>query len=58
MAFQVSCGRCQVRGSGYKISLLEMVWGVGWVGLNRGFTSYTVVNIMLPVKVGVDQVFS
>ena len=31
-----------------------MVWGVGWVGLNRGFTSYTVVNIVLPVKVGLD----
>ena len=29
-----------------------MAWGVGWVGLNGGFTSYTVVNIVLPVKVG------
>ena len=31
-----------------------MVWGVGWVGLNGGFTSYTVVNIVLPVKVRMD----
>ena len=30
-----------------------MVWGVGWVGRNGGFTSYTVVNIVLPVKMGV-----
>ena len=29
-------------------------WGVGWVGLNRGLTAYTVVNIVLPVKVGVN----
>ena len=49
MAFQVSCGGCQVRGSGYKISLTTV-----WVGLNGGFTCDTVVNIVLPVKVGVD----
>ena len=54
MAFHVSCGGCHERGSGFKISLKEMVWGVGWVALNGGFTSYTVVNIVLPVKVGVD----
>ena len=54
MAFQVSCGGCHVRGPGYKISLQEMVWGVGWVGLNGGFTCYTVVNIVLPVNMGVD----
>ena len=58
MAFQVSCGGSHVGVSDYKISLKEMVSGVGWVGLNRGFTSYTVVNIVLPVKVGVDLVFS
>ena len=59
MAFKVSCGGCHVGGSGYKISLEEKEvdsasLGVGWVGLNRGFTSYAVVNIVLPVKVGVD----
>ena len=59
MAFKVSCGECHVGGSGYKISLKEIEvdsagLGVGWVGLKRGFTSYTVVNIVLPVKVGVD----
>ena len=31
---------------------------MGWVGLKRGLTAYTVVNIVLPVKVGVDLVFS
>ena len=49
MAFQVSCGGCQVRGSGYKISVTTV-----WVGLNGGFTCYTVVNIVLPVNMGVD----
>ena len=49
MTFQVSCGGCQVRGSGYKISLTTVL-----VGLNGGFTCDTVVNIVLPVKVGVD----
>ena len=37
-----------------KKRLIVLRWGVGWVGLNRGFTSYAVVNIVLPVKVGVD----
>ena len=47
MAFQVSCGGCHVRGLGYIISLTTV-----WVGLNGGFTCYTVVNIVLPVKGG------
>ena len=46
-------------GSDYKISVNEIgadsagLGGGGW-GLNRGFTSFTVVNSVLPVKVGVD----
>ena len=47
-------------GLGYKISVNEIgadsagLGGGGWLGLNRGFTSFTVVNSVLPVKVGVD----
>ena len=48
-------------GLGYKISVNEigadsagLGGGGGWLGLNRGFTSFTVVNSVLPVKVGVD----
>ena len=46
-------------GLGYKISVNEIgadSAGLGgrWLGLNRGFTSFTVVNSGLPVKVGVD----
>ena len=48
-------------GLGYKISVNEigadsagLGEGGGGVGLNRGFTSFTVVNSVLPVKVGVD----
>ena len=52
-------------GLGYKISVNEIGadsaglggGGGGW-GLNTGFTSFTVVNSVLPVKVGVDYVFS
>ena len=46
-------------GLGYKISVNEIgadsagLGGGGW-GLNTGFTSFTVVNSVLPVKVGVD----
>ena len=32
MAFQVSCGGCHVRGSGYKISLWEMAFLGGGLG--------------------------
>ena len=45
----------------YKISVNEkgadsagLGGGGVWLGLNRGFTSFTVVNSVLPVKVGVD----
>ena len=47
-------------GLGYKISVNEIgadsagLGGGGVLGLNRGFTSFTVVNSVLPVKVGVD----
>ena len=46
-------------GLGYKISVNEIGadsagLGGGGLGLNRGFTSFTVVNSVLPVKVGVD----
>ena len=39
-----------------KKGLIVLGWGGGgvWLGLNRGFTSFTVVNSVLPVKVGVD----
>ena len=47
-------------GLGYKISVNEIgadsagLGGGGGLGLNRGFTSFTVVNSVLPVKVGAD----
>ena len=41
-------------GLGYKISVNEIGADSAGLGLNRGFTSFTVVNSVLPVKVGVD----
>ena len=54
MVIKVSCGGCHVGGLGYKISVNEIGADSAGLGLNRGFTSFTVVNSVLPVKVGVD----